>query len=130
VKQSIFQPAHTESLYNDLRRANTEQARKKRFLQYLTTTFAGDSGAQKLISAMALGAERIIANIPRGERLAKGRADSQTETDIIEWERDLNRTGDHAREIVPTRPRRRRQPEICCQPSHLSRPTRSASAEV
>src|SRR5215471_5645901 len=87
----IFQPAHTESLFNDLRRANTEQAKKERFLQYLTTTFAADTGAQKLISAMALGAERIIANIPRGERLAKGRADSQTETVIIEWEKDLNR---------------------------------------
>jgi len=94
----IFQPAHTESLFNDLRHANTEQAKKERFLQYLTTTFAGDSGAQKLISAMALGAERIVANIPRSERLAKGRADSQTETVIIEWEKDLNRTGDHARE--------------------------------
>lgn len=96
--KNIFQRAHTESLYNDLRRANTEQAKKERFLQYLTTSFAGDAGAQKLISAIALGAERIIANITRGERLAKGRADSHTETIIIEWEKDLARTGEHARE--------------------------------
>jgi type I restriction-modification system DNA methylase subunit len=96
--EHIFQLAHTESLYNDFRRANTEQAKKERFLQYLTTSFAGDSGAQKLISAIALGAERIIANITRGERRAKGRADSHTETIIIEWERDLARTGEHARE--------------------------------
>ncbi len=60
--------------------------------------FAGDTGAQKLISVIALGAERIIANIPRGERLGRGRADSQSETVIIEWEKDLSRTGDHARE--------------------------------
>jgi len=73
-RDNIFQRAHTESLYNDLRRGNTEQAKKERFLQYLTTSFASDSGAQKLISAIALGAERIIANITRGERLAKGRA--------------------------------------------------------
>lgn len=96
--KNIFQLAHTESLYNDLRRANTEQAKKERFLQYLTTSFVGDSGAQKLISAIALGAEKIIANITRGERRATGRADSQTETVIIEWEKDLARTGDHARE--------------------------------
>lgn len=96
--ENIFQRAHTEGLFNDLRRANTEQAKKERFLQYLTTSFAGDSGAQKLISAIALGAERIIANITRGERLAKGRADSHTETIIIEWEKDLAKTGDHARE--------------------------------
>jgi hypothetical protein len=96
--KNIFQLAHTESLYNDLRRANTEQAKKERFLQYLTTSFSGDAGAQKLISAIALGAERIIANITRGERRAKGRADSHTETIIIEWEKDLARTGEHARE--------------------------------
>ncbi len=95
---NIFQLAHTEGLYNDLRRANTEQAKKERFLQYLTTSFSNDAGAQKLISAITLGAERIIANITRGERRAKGRADSQTETVIIEWEKDLAKTGDHARE--------------------------------
>lgn len=98
MSTSIFQLAHTEALYNDLRRANTEQAKKERFLQYLSVAFTGDKGAQKLISAMALGAERIIANIIRDGRLAKGRADSHTETIIIEWEKDLNRTGDHARE--------------------------------
>src|ERR1700683_1598842 len=96
--KKIFQLAHTEGLYNDLRRANTEQAKKERFLQYLTSSFAGDSGAQRLISAIALGAERIIANITRRGRRAKGRADSHTETIIIEWEKDLARTGDHARE--------------------------------
>jgi hypothetical protein len=95
---SIFRPAHTEALYNDLLRANTEQAKKERFLQYLAVAFEKDSGAQKLIAAMTLGAERIITNITRGGRIARGRADSQTETVIIEWEKDLTRTGEHARE--------------------------------
>ncbi|BDV36690.1 N-6 DNA methylase [Methylocystis iwaonis] len=96
--RSIFQPAHTEALFNDLRRANTEQAKKERFLQYLSVAFAKDQGAQSLISAIALGAERIVANITRKGRIAKGRADSQTETIIIEWEKDLGRTAEHARE--------------------------------
>lgn len=94
----IFLPANTEALYNDLRRANTEQAKKERFLQYLSVEFSGDKGAQSLISAMALGAEHIVANITRGGKTAKGRADSQTETVIIEWEKDLTKTGEHARE--------------------------------
>jgi hypothetical protein len=96
--QGIFQLAHTEGLFNDLRRANTEQAKKERFLQYLSVAFAKDQGAQSLISAIALGAERIVANITRKGRSAKGRADSQTETVIIEWEKDLVKTGEHARE--------------------------------
>lgn len=93
----VFDEALTQALYHDLRRANTEAAKKERFLQYVTALFAGDAGAQAFVSALSLGAERTIANIPRGERLTFGRADSQTETVIIEWERDLARTGEHAR---------------------------------
>jgi hypothetical protein len=43
---SIFQPAHTTELYNDLRRAITEQAKKERSLQYL----AGASLGQGLVA--------------------------------------------------------------------------------
>lgn len=91
-----FQKAHAEVLLNDLRRANTEAAKKERFIQYVTTVFAGDPGAQQLIAAMSLGAEHIIANIPRGAVLRGGRADTQTDTIIIEWEKDLKKTGAHA----------------------------------
>lgn len=96
--QGLFQPAHTEALYADLLRANTEQAKKERFLQYVSIVFAGDKSAQALISAITLGAERIITNISRQGRATRGRADTQTETVIIEWERDLARTGEHARQ--------------------------------
>ena len=81
---SVFQAGLTETLYNDLLRANTEAAKKERFLQYLSLTFAGDSGAQRMISDITLGAERWISNITRGGRIASGRADSQTDTIIIE----------------------------------------------
>lgn len=93
---TIFQKAHTEALFNDLRRANTEAAKKERFIQYLTTVFTGDSGAQALIAAMSLGAEHTIANISRGAIARRGRADTQTDTIIIEWEKDLKKTGAHA----------------------------------
>lgn len=45
---------------------------------------------------MSLGAERTVANIPRGIQNRSGRADTQTDTVIIEWEKDLTKTGAHA----------------------------------
>jgi hypothetical protein len=93
---SIFNRAYAERLLNDLKAANTEAAKKERFLQYLSLTFAQDHGGQQLIADMALGAEMTVTNIPRGERDGTGRADTQTQTLIIEWERDLAKTGEHA----------------------------------
>jgi len=94
----IFQSSHAVDFLRTCKRANTELAKKELFLQYLTKVFAADAAAQALISQLSLGAERAIANIPRGGELRRGRADTQTETVIIEWEKDLGRTGDHARE--------------------------------
>jgi len=45
-----FDPAVARSLLADLKRANTEAAKKERFSQYLTITFARDAQAQELIS--------------------------------------------------------------------------------
>lgn len=95
---TIFDPAQTELLYHDLRRANSESAKKERFLTYVTRVFQSDDKVQDFIRDMALGAETSIANITRNGKRARGRADSQTDTVIIEWERDLSRTGDHARD--------------------------------
>ncbi len=95
---TIFDPAQTERLYHDLRRANSEAAKKERFLTYVTRVFQNDDKVQDFIRDMALGAETSIANITRKGRMARGRADSQTDTVIIEWERDLSRTGDHAKD--------------------------------
>jgi hypothetical protein len=96
VRQSTFSRAHAAKLHADLQRANTEQAKKELVLQYLTKAFVKDEGAQQLITALAKGAERTIANIPRAATLTRGRADTQTETVIIEWEKDLRKTGAHA----------------------------------
>lgn len=98
MKHAVFSPALTVNLLRDLRRANTEAAKKERVIQYVTITFAGDDAAQQLISDIALGAERTISNIPRGKAIGRGRADTQTETVIIEWEKDLSKTGEHAKE--------------------------------
>ena len=94
----IFQSAYADDFLRTCKRANTELAKKELFLQYLTKVFVSDTAAQSLISQLSLGAERGIANIPRGGELRRGRADTQTETVIIEWEKDLAKTGEHARE--------------------------------
>jgi len=94
----IFQSAYAEEFLRSCKRANTELAKKELFLQYLTKVFVRDSAAQALITQLSLGAERAIANIMRGGELRRGRADTQTETVIIEWEKDLAKTGEHARE--------------------------------
>ncbi len=98
MARSPFAAAHALNLLHDLRRANTESAKKERLVQYLTATFSNDETVQRLITDMALGAERTVSNIPRGAAIGRGRADTQTETIIIEWENDLARTGEHARE--------------------------------
>jgi len=95
---AAFPIGHTAKLLADLTRANTELAKKERLTQYLTRMFANDDAAQQLITDMALGAERTISNIPRGSNIGRGRADTQTETVIIEWEKDLAKTGEHAKE--------------------------------
>ena len=56
---SAFQVERTRKLLVDLKGANTEAAKKERFGQYLTLTFAGDPGAQAVISKIALGAEKL-----------------------------------------------------------------------
>lgn len=98
VLETLFDSAQTEHLYHDLRRANSEAAKKERFLTYVTTIFRSDDKVQGFIRDMAMGAETSVANIIRDGRTARGRADSQTDAVIIEWERDLARTGDHARD--------------------------------
>lgn len=96
VKHSLFSPAHAQTLLADLKRANTELAKKELFLQYLTKAFVNDDAAQRLITGLAHGAERTVVNVPRASKLTRGRADTQTETVIIEWEKDLGKTGEHA----------------------------------
>ena len=66
MRETVFSAAHTETLLADLRRANTEQAKKELFLQYLTRAFVKDKGAQRLI--ILLGHEEILR---RGARFAR-----------------------------------------------------------
>lgn len=61
---TIFDPTHTEQLYNDLRTANSEAAKKERFLTYVIKVFKNDDKVQDFVRGMALGAETAIATLP------------------------------------------------------------------
>lgn len=95
---SLFDPSHTGSFYSNLKAAHTELAKKELFISYISLLYAKDEDAQNIIKGMAHGAEKFIAKIPRKDRIGTGKADTNTDTLIVEWEKDLKKTGDHARD--------------------------------
>jgi type I restriction-modification system DNA methylase subunit len=78
-------------------RANNELVKKQLFHTLLSQLFQGNTEIASLIDQMNLGAEKTILNIPRPSRLARGRADTQYQNVIIEWEKSLAKTGEHAK---------------------------------
>lgn len=78
--------------------ANNEAAKKELFLTLLTQLFDGKDDFN-IIPQFAAGAEKSITNIERsGKASDHGRADTQYANIIIEFEHNLNRTGEHAKE--------------------------------
>ncbi len=98
--------AEIQSYLATVKQANSELAKKERFKSLLERLFSGDSRAKTVIDQMSVGAERTIANIPfadiRGNRdgSKSGRADTQYNNVIIEFERDISRNANarHAQE--------------------------------
>lgn len=79
-----------------IRQAQTEEAKKLRFQNLLNRLFKDSTEAQSVVDQMALGGERTIFNIPRKGSPKTGYADIAYSNVIIEWERDLAKTGRHA----------------------------------
>lgn len=80
----------------DLRSANSEEAKKLRFQNLLTRLFQESQAAKDVVNKLAQGGEKTIFNIPRPGSLKTGRADIAYNNVIIEWEKDLSKTGAHA----------------------------------
>ena len=76
--------------------ANNESAKKERLILLLADLFGQEAGAREKLEDFPLGAERWIAHIKLQDRIKTGRADTVSGTTIIEFERDLRQTGDHA----------------------------------
>lgn len=81
---------------NGLRLANSEEAKKLRFQNLLTRLFQDSQAAKDVVNQLAQGGEKTIFNIPRPGIPKTGYADIAYSNVIIEWEKDLAKTGRHA----------------------------------
>lgn len=79
-----------------LRQANSEEAKKLRFQNLLTRLFQDSQAAKDVVNQLAQGGEKTIFNIPRPGVPKTGYADIAYSNVIIEWEKDLAKTGKHA----------------------------------
>ena len=95
---STPQPTVLTYLQN-VKKANTEEAKKQLFYLLLAELFKADAEASSIIRQMAAGAEKNVFNIPkasqsrpgqsRPDRTKTGRADTQYRQVIIEFENDI-----------------------------------------
>ena len=79
-----------------VRAAQSEEAKKLRFQNLLNRLFKDSADARSVIDQMAHGGEKTIFNIPRKGTPKTGYADIAYSNVIIEWEKDLAKTGRHA----------------------------------
>ncbi|MBV5297052.1 MAG: N-6 DNA methylase [Rhodoferax sp.] len=79
-----------------LRQANSEEAKKLRFQNLLTRLFQDSQAAKDVVNKLAQGGEKTIFQIPRPGMPKTGYADIAYSNVIIEWEKDLAKTGRHA----------------------------------
>ncbi|MDC7684520.1 N-6 DNA methylase [Asticcacaulis sp. BYS171W] len=83
---------------NDVSRANNESAKISLLTSLLTRLFDGDD-AGEIIRQFSLGTEKAILNVHRAGKLSqRGRADTQYQRIIIEFEKDLKLTERHAKD--------------------------------
>lgn len=76
--------------------ANSEEAKKLRFQNLLLRLFKDSAASRSIVDQMASGGEKTIFNIPRPGVPKTGYADIAYSNVIIEWEKDLAKTGRHA----------------------------------
>lgn len=81
-----------------IKQVNVETAKKELLKDLLYRLFGKDHDASEVITKMSLGAEHSVLNIPHKTHVKTGRADTQYGTVIIEFENNLQRTGEHAKE--------------------------------
>ncbi len=89
---------HIKKYATAVSHANTEEAKKQLFITLLARLF-DSSEAKEVVTKFSLGAEKTILNVQRqGKASDRGRADTQYQQVIIEFEKDLKVTEAHAKE--------------------------------
>lgn len=82
-----------------IKAAGNEEVKRQRFVALLQALFGGMEGAKQVIEEFVGGAETVVSKIERlGKKSDKGRADTQYRSVIIEFENDLTKTGEHAKD--------------------------------
>lgn len=84
--------------FKDIKSANKELTKKELFKDLLHRLYAGETEIDRIIDAISAGSEYSILNIPRGDKLHRGSADSLFNKIIIEFENNLKITEKHAKE--------------------------------
>lgn len=78
--------------------ANKEFTKKELFKDLLNRLYASNDEIGQIIDSISLGAEKTILNIPRRGKERYGSADTLYNRIIIEFENDLKKTLNHAKE--------------------------------
>lgn len=89
---------HIQAYYRTIITANNETAKKELFKTLLVKLFGDGPEAYDIITKMSLGAEKTIVHIPQKIKPGRGYADTQYDTVIIEFENNMKKTWQHARE--------------------------------
>lgn len=80
----------------NVRKAHSEEAKKQLFFGLLHLLYKKDEDALAAIQNMSMGAETRISKIELPTRSKTGFADIQSRNLIIEFEKDLKKTLEHA----------------------------------
>lgn len=86
-----------DAYIRDIKNANNERAKKERFITLLSSLFHADNES-RIIHQFTTGAEKQLTRIIRDKGPGRGQADTQYGSVIIEFEHDLKRTGEHAKD--------------------------------
>ncbi|MCY3985283.1 MAG: hypothetical protein OXE85_15360, partial [Roseovarius sp.] len=79
--------------------AANEEVKRQRFVALLQALFGNMQNAKPIIEEFIGGAETVVTKIKRhGKRSGLGRADTQYRSVIIEFENDLSKTREHAKD--------------------------------
>jgi len=89
---------HIQQYYRQIKSANQELTKKETFKDLLNRLYAGNDDIQAIIDKITLGAEATVLNIPRRDKLQKGRADTLYNHIIIEFKNDLRKSYAQAKE--------------------------------
>ncbi len=87
-----------QQYHRQIELASNESAKRECFKTLLVRLFDSEPVLSDMLDKMSLGAEKQILCIPQPTRTKTGYADTQYGNVIIEFEKDLRKTGKHAEE--------------------------------